>query len=248
MNRLLLVALFGLFSLTPVSEAQKLDEPPSAPPASCSTSSYVWLLNEEGTDSFHLLHFEIKSMTVAHEANATTLKAVSKSNSESTNSAMTTLLVGFATGQEGFSCAAYIMRRLNPKDDNEASVRSTYIASYNVFSSVVDGMRDRLVKKVKSQADVTKPDLEDAQELADMTKARNDAISLLIDATGASLLTARTTGANPNSADTWKLTCKERKTLIDELEPYRIEKQDQDDFEKIARMIRTLLVQRQKCS
>jgi hypothetical protein len=248
MNRLLLVALFGLFSLTPVSEAQKLDEPPSAPPASCSTSSYVWLLNEEGTDSFHLLHFEIKSLTIAHEANATAMKAVTESSSESPQSALATLLLGSTTGQEGYSCAAYIMGQLNPKDDNEASVRSTYIASYNILSSVAEGMKDRLVKKIKSQADETKPDIQDAQEFADLMKARNDAISMIVDATNLSLMMARTTGSNSNVVDTWKLSCKERKVLIDELEPYQIEKANRDAFEKIARMIRTLLVQKQKCS
>lgn len=135
-----------------------------------------------------------------------------------------------------------------PKDENDTSVRSTVISVYNTFSSIEDEFRDRLVRKIQKKEGTEFNALEDAQELADMTKARNDAFSLLIDATTMSLLTARPVGMNADVADTWKFTCVERTKLIDEIGPDRGGSPKREDFEKVSGMIRSILLKHPKCS
>lgn len=95
--------------------------------------------------------------------------------------------------------------------------------------------------------DAKKSPVDDAQEFADLTKKRNDAVSMLFDAVTLSLMTSQTTGTDPNKVDTWNLTCRERKVLLDELEPYKVRLKKFDDFEKTANLMQEALAQHPKC-
>lgn len=78
MNKLMFLPLIGAFTASCFADVQKVEDPLANPPASCSAVSYLSLLTETGTDSFHLLRFEIRALAIAHEATESSLRVTSK--------------------------------------------------------------------------------------------------------------------------------------------------------------------------
>lgn len=225
-----------------------ISEPPSSIPPSCSTVSFVSLLTENGTDSFRLLHFEIRALQLAHKANTTMAHSVSPSGKDTPTLALAGMLVSMSEVVDGFSCAAYLMGRVPTEVSDAAEVKSSSITAYNVLARVSDAMKTRAVRKFSGAGGESLSAVEDAQELAKIIEGHKNAASLLFDSMVATLIAARTAGSNPNNADTWQFTCAERKVILAEVGLPKSARAPGDDFERILGFVRSTVTERSKCS
>ncbi len=246
MSRVAILTL-SLFLLARTGSAQPSDQPPQHIPASCPSITIAELTSEEGSDTFHFLRFEVAALQVAHTANSAPLEAIAQSKKEDSHMGISTILTGMSASEDGFTCAASVMGRYNPTTDEQKAVRSTSIAVYNGLADFSTQMKARVVRKLSPNGNEGVSEIDDAQEYAALTKKHDDSVSILIDAVGLSLMLSQTTGTDPNKVDTWNMSCKERRTLLTELEPYRVRTKSFDDFQKMANLIQDALTQHPKC-
>lgn len=241
------ILLFTLLVSLFVSAQDDMSEPPSVLPPSCSIFTFSSIANSPGSESFRLLQFEIQALKTAGEAYTSMVNGGKEAKGETPVSAAASLLSSAAAGRNGFACSAFISGQMPQPDDPWLVVRSSSIFAYNVMTNVAEGLRLHTKRRLASFGDPSL-DVDDAENLAEMTEARNAAIAMLMDAVTTSLMTSRKVGANSGLVDTWKFSDSERLQLLKQLAFSRGVSDSSNDYTKIARFIESAIRKRTKCS
>ncbi|WP_157466836.1 hypothetical protein [Edaphobacter aggregans] len=161
------------------------------------------------------MRYQLEALNSAQEAVVIMSEGLENSKSSSTPAlALSAILTSSQRGRDDLLCAASIIGRYQPIDDDDKMIRGLLIASYNQeANALIDlqaHMKEQILRRTQSQNTL----LKDAERISSISKTQDEAADTLIQMTTLSLMLSVDL-RNPNAKNTEEtlLSCKESEDL-----------------------------------
>jgi hypothetical protein len=211
------LSLVVLLSPAVFCQAQRLDQPPRVAPPSCDINLMA-VGNVSGSQSYVRLRYEVEALSTAQESLAGMDAALRDLNGPtSPTMAVAGMITGMNQAHDSLVCAAYIMGRYQPTEEDDKNISAILISVFNREAKcVADTMahsKEQLLRPASQQSNAVK--LRDAERISARTALQNQAATDLLEATTFSLLRAvDVSDPHAKTAEYLTMSCGERADLL----------------------------------
>lgn len=225
-------------------------DPPASPPDGCSTVQIGQIDMITGSEAYLFLIREVAAIKLGHTASQQILASFTEpGNAHPTLfQEVVRMTTGLTDAKNTYLCASYILGRGQKGDEEHQTTRRMLITVYNRMALQTRQFREKLKAMAGDDDETSKSSqLKLAEVMSSLEQDRKAVGSDLVDATTLSImLTVYSGDLNAPKADTLRISCIERQSLLADLESLT-KATKVDEFTKTAGLLEDFLKMPYKC-